>query len=385
MDFEFLLPVSNSVLSHNTFLHKQTLGKTLKVHTASAGLPDMNGVKIALFCVKESRYPSTRAHQKIDSSELRIQLYKLYTGNWDLPMADLGDIEEGATPEDTDYAVKTLVARLISSGIIPIVIGENQEITYATYRAFDGLSKMVNIVSVDSGLDFGFSEALISAESYMGKIIVEKPTNLFNFSNLGYQSYYNAQETIDLMEKLFFEAYRLGEVTSDITIAEPIMRNADIVSLDATSVKSSELGHPKDGYPNGFNSREICALARYAGISDRVSVFGIYEFGTSRQSYKLIAQMLWYFVEGCNFRTNEYPFEQKENYTRFIVPVDNEELNFYESNLSGRWWVEVPLLEDLNNKLKTHALLPCTHQDYLDACNQVIPQRWWKAQKKAMN
>jgi len=385
MDFEFLLPVSNSVLSHNSFLHKQTLGKTLKIHTINEGLPDIKDVQIALFCVKESRYPSVRAHQKIDTSELRIQFYKLYTGNWDSTVADLGDIEEGATIEDTEYAVKELVAYLVKARIVPVVIGENQDITYPTYRAFDTISKMVNLVSVDHSLDFGISEELISSQSYMGKIIVEQPTNLFNFSNLGYQSYYNAQETIDLIDKLFFEAWRLGEVTSDITVAEPVLRNADIVSMDVTSVKSSDLGHTEDACPNGFNSREICAISRYAGISDRVSVFGIYEFGKSKKSYELVAQMIWYFIEGYNFRTNEYPFERKDNYTKFIVPVDNETLNFYKSQISGRWWVEIPLLKDLNNKLKRHALLPCTHQDYLDACNQIIPQRWWKAHKKTMN
>lgn len=385
MDFEFLLPVSNSVLSHNSFLHKQTLGKTLKTHTVSEGFPDLNGVQIALFCVNESRYPSVRTHQKIDTSELRIQLYKLYTGNWDSTVADLGDIEEGDTIEDTEYAVKELVAHLVKSGIVPVVIGENQEITYATYRAFDAISKMVNLVSIDHSLDFDLSEELISSQSYMGKIIVEQPTNLFNFSNLGYQSYYNAQETIDLVDKLFFEAWRLGEITNDITVTEPVLRNADIVSMDVTSVKSSDLGYTEDAYPNGFNSREICAISRYAGISDRVSVFGVYELGKSKKSYQLIAQMIWYFIEGYNFRTNEYPIEQKDKYTKFIVPIDNEMLNFYKSQVSGRWWVEIPLLKDLNNKLKRHALLPCTHQDYLDACNQIIPQRWWKAHKKTMN
>ncbi|MCB0374712.1 MAG: formimidoylglutamase [Sinomicrobium sp.] len=385
MDFEFLLPVSNTVLSHSSFLHKQTLGKTLKIHTKNEGFPEMDDVRIALFCVNEFGYSSTKFHQQTDISGLRIQLYKLYAGNWNTVVADLGDIAKGATPEDTDYAVKTLVAYLVTTGIVPVVIGGSQEITYATYRAFDALSNMVNIVAIDSCFDFGFQEELISSQSYMGKIILEKPNNLFNFCNLGYQTYYNAQETIDLIDNLFFEAYRLGEITKDIAIAEPVLRDADIVSLDVTSVKSSDLGYTENVHPNGFNSREICAISRYAGISDRVSVFGIYEFEGSALSYQLIAQIIWYFIEGYNFRTNEYPFRKKNEYTRFMVPVDNETLNFYKSDISGRWWIEVPSITASNNKLERQALLPCTHQDYLDACNQVIPQRWWKAYRKAMN
>jgi hypothetical protein len=43
---------------------------------------------------------------------------------------------------------------------------------------------------------------------YLTKII-DEPNNLFNYCNIGYQTYYNSQEEIDLIEKLFFDAYRL--------------------------------------------------------------------------------------------------------------------------------------------------------------------------------
>jgi formiminoglutamase len=243
---------------------------------------------------------------------------------------------------------------------------------------------MVNIVSVDSEFDFGNSDELISSGSYMSKIIIEKPNNLFNFCNLGYQTYYNAQEEIDLMEKLFFDAYRLGSLINDITIAEPVMRDADLVSLDMTSLQCQELGSKEHMAPNGFNSREICAISRYAGISDRVSVFGIFEGTETHMSVKLIAQMIWYFIEGVNFRKNDYPDPKLKNYDKYLVPIDNDELHFYKSHISGRWWIEIPNIPNLNNKLKRHTLLPCTHQDYLDACNQVIPERWWKAYRKTM-
>ena len=35
-----------------------------------------------------------------------------------------------------------------------------------------------------------------------------------------------------------------------------------------------------------------------------------------------------------------------------------------------------------NNKLEDHSLLPCMHEDYIDATNGIIPERWFKAQKK---
>ncbi len=144
--------------------------------------------------------------------------------------------------EDTYFVVKEVVAELLEENIIPIIIGATQDITYPTYRAFDGIREMVNLVAVDSRFDFGADEELISSHSYMSKIITDKPNNLFNFSNLGYQSYFNAQEEIDLMERLFFDAYRLGEVTTDITLAEPLLRNAHIISIDARAIKAGEMG-----------------------------------------------------------------------------------------------------------------------------------------------
>jgi hypothetical protein len=219
----------------------------------------------------------------------------------------------------------------------------------------------------------------------MSKIITDKPNNLFNFSNIGYQSYFNAQEEIDLMDRLFFDAYRLGEITSDISLAEPVLRNAHLVSLDARAIKAGELGGSKNFSPNGFDGREICAIARYAGISDNVAVFGIYEIENNVQSFQLISQIIWYFIEGYNFRIKEFPSAKSDDFTKFNVPTETEQLVFYKSLLTERWWVEVPSISSSHNKINSPALLPCTEQDYLDACNQNIPERWFKAYKKGFN
>ncbi|WP_461532148.1 formimidoylglutamase [Sinomicrobium sp.] len=384
MDFEFLWPVSTAVVAHNQLLSAQTIGNRIGIHTEQGGLPDLEQVKLAIVGVDEIRNSVVLGTEASpDLSEIRMQLYRLYGGNWSNRMVDLGDISAGNTVEDTYFAVKTLVEYLIKKDIVPIVVGGSQDITYATYRAFDQLEQMVNLVSVDSRFDFGASGELISSESYMSRIIVEQPNNLFNFCNLGYQTYFNAQEEIDLMDKLFFDAYRLGELADDITLVEPVFRDADVVSLDMTSVRGADLGSAPGTCPNGFDGREICAIARYAGISDKVSVFGIYENRNTLPNAQLTAQILWYFIEGYNFRKKDYPFSGTGNYEKYIVPMDEDmELCFYKSDVSGRWWIEVPILGVPNNKLKRHTLLPCTQKDYLDACNEIIPERWWKACKK---
>lgn len=379
MVFDFLQPISTSVEEFVATLSNQTLGKKVVFHTQT-DFPVLDNVAIAIITVNEFR-GSEKDNDDFSFDNFRKQFYSLFPGNWNTSIVDLGSIEAGASKEDTYFVVKSLVAELIKKSIVPIVIGGSQDLTYPMYRAYDNLDQMVNIVSVDNQFDFS-KENKLDFQSYLSKIIVEEPNNLFNYSNLGYQTYFNSQEEIDLIEKLYFEAYRLGEVSNNISIAEPVFRDADLVSVDMHSVQSSYSGNFDTFNPNGFTGKEICALTRYAGISDKVTSFGIFNFNPNENEVVLTAQMLWYFIEGFYFRSNEYPFGTKESYLKYIVPIEDEELIFYKSNKTERWWIEIPFLTNVNNKLKRNTLLPCTHEDYLAACEQEIPERWWKAQRR---
>jgi hypothetical protein len=93
--------------------------------------------------------------------------------------------------------------------------------------------------------------------------------------------------------KSCFDSYRLGEI-NNITLAEPIFRDADVVSLDL-NIKSSDSGNFISFAPNGFNGKEICSLSRYAGISDKVSIFGIFNHNNSSQESVLIADNLVFY------------------------------------------------------------------------------------------
>ncbi|MBE9575244.1 formimidoylglutamase [Flavobacterium proteolyticum] len=379
MVFDFLQPISTSVEEYIATLSNQTLGKKVVFHTQT-DFPVLDNVAIAIITVNEFR-GSEKDNDDYSFDYFRKQFYSLFPGNWNTSIVDLGTIEAGASVEDTYFVVKSLVAELVKKRIIPVIIGGSQDLTYPMYRGYDNLDQMVNLVSVDNQFDFS-KENKLDSESYLSKIIVEEPNNLFNFSNLGFQTYFNSQEEIDLIEKLYFEAYRLGEVSNNIAVAEPVFRDADLVSVDMHSVQSSYSGNFDVFNPNGFTGKEICALTRYAGISDKVTSFGIFNFNPNRNEVVLTAQMLWYFIEGFCFRSNEYPFGTKENYIKYIVPIEDEELIFYKSNKTARWWIEIPFLTNVNNKLKRNTLLPCTHEDYLAACEQEIPERWWKAQRR---
>lgn len=385
MNFNFLSPVSDLVLAHNQLLSQQALGRKLRIHSGKYGLPDLEGVNIAILGVLENRNDINYIGDEFQLDEIRKSLYGLFPGSWNTTIADLGDINKGETVEDTYFALKTTITILVKKGIIPIIIGGTQDLTYANYRAYDSIIPMINIVNVDSRFDLGDSSQPIKNDSFVGKIILDQPYNLFNYASIGYQTYFNAQEEIDLMDKLYFESYRLGEISKDITLVEPVLRDANIVSIDLGAVKGAEVSLKQKMSPNGFDGKEICSIARYAGISNKVSSFGIYEYKPSKDdslSSMLMSQIIWYFIEGVNYRVKDDDFINENNYQKFITLVDSQELIFYKSNKTGRWWIEIPFLTEVNNKLKRHTLLPCMHQDYLEACNNKIPDRWFKAFQK---
>ena len=385
MNLEFLIPLENSFLEDTVVSSGNTLAHVVDMHTIENGFPVLESAKVAIFAVLEGR--AAVANEDTGSLEgvtaIRSYLYRMFPGNWSKRIVDLGNIPSGATVSDTHFAVKEVVAALVKRDIIPVIIGGGQDVTYANYRAYDCLEQLVNVVSVDAKFDLGTVDSPLHSNSYLSKIVMESPCNLFNFSNIGYQTYFNAQEEIDLLDNLHFDAIRLG-VSKNLKTLEPIMRDADIVSIDIGALRFSEAPANNNTSPNGFYGEEICTISRYAGISDKVTSFGVYEYNhlldNAGQTAHLIAQTIWYFIEGVNARSNDYPYCSRSSYLKYMVPVEGETLVFFKSPKSGRWWIEIHSLED--TKYKRNSLIPCTYQDYLDAADQNIPERWYKGIRK---
>ena len=384
MNYDLLSPISDRLVEDVKLSHFQTFGRNLKLHTSEI-IPNLDKIDIAIVGVLDYRNSEHHLDNESNINEIRRSLYALFPGNWTSNIADLGDVIIGQRVEDTYFAVSEIVSYLLKNNIIPLIIGGSQDITYAAYRAYDNVKPMVNIINIDKSFDLGDSSKPISNNNYVGKIVLEKPYNLFNYTVMGFQTYFNSQEEIDLMEKLYFEYFRLGDLNNDIKFVEPSMRDADLVTFDLSSVKSSEVSIKQKFSPNGFNGREICAISRYAGISNKVSSFGIYEYKSSivdDATTMLISQMIWYFIEGFNCRVKDDNFENPDEFNKYIVLVEEQELVFYKSLKTGRWWVETLFLSKPHTKKTKHTLLACMKSDYDNAVGGNIPERWYRAYKK---
>ena len=388
----YLKPINIPDYDIEGVMHEHRLGDVISAYENIGQFPDIDGAQMAIIGVNESRNSINNDACKNAPDEVRKYLYALYSSGAKTNIIDLGNIESGAEVNDTYFALKNIISELLQNKILPIVIGGSQDLTYANYLAYEKMGQIINITSVDSHFDLGNAEESFNSRSYLSKIILHQPNYLFNFTNLGYQTYFVDQAAINLMKNLFFDVYRLGEVRSNMNEVEPMVRNADLISFDLSAIRQSDAPGNGNASPNGFYGEEACQIARYAGLSDKLTSIGFYElnpeFDNNGQTAHLTAQMIWYFIEGFYQRKGDFPHKQKEKYIKYTVAieVDNEhELIFYKSKNSGRWWMQVPLDNPMSqSKYERHFMVPCSLADYQLASKGEIPDRWWQVYQKLM-
>lgn len=362
--------------------HEDQIGGFIKAHNTD--FPQIKPGSIALIYIPENR-GSDHLENSNFSTEFRNHFYQLYKAkNWKKDMFDLGDILPGKELKDTYFALSNVVAELIKSSVLPIIIGGSQDLVMGIYDGYAKLEQLVNICSVDYSLDLGETDKDLDSQSYLTPLMLKRPCYLFNHANIGLQIPYAKAKDLKLFEKLFFDICRLGEFNADFRKAEPHLRNADIINIDFQSIKASEV-FSHNSNPNGFYSEQICQIARYAGISDKVNCMGVFNyFDTNQISDKLLADLIWYFSDGFYSRWGDFPLGSKTAYKRFTVVLDegNYTIIFFKSNKSDRWWMEVPYPPKEGKKYERHHLVPCNKKDYDRAMENEMPDLWWKTYQK---
>ena len=318
--------------------------------------------------------------------EIRRAFYTLSAAFNGLTIADLGNVRR----EDISF-VAPLINELIQSGIVPVLIGSNTSGTLAQYNAYKMKKNAVSVAVIDEKINLIHPEA--------SEKISEKPTEktqwenlltdakLFNGSIIGLQMHYNDAAAIEFMDTKNFEIVRLGKAKSNPEESEPAIRDADMVSIHLSAIKFSDAPAQKTISPSGFTIEEACQLARYAGMSDKLTSFGIYGFQSKAEGMALTAEsaalLLWYFLEGFYNRKGDYPISAAFNQlTQYLVDVKTmqQRVSFWRSNKSGRWWMEMPVKS--KKKLERHRLVSCSYNDYLSACNDDISERLMSAYRK---
>ena len=380
-------PIALSLLEEIAPTNIGQWGNFIEAFSEENAFPSLEGKKLALIGIPEDRNAlfSQSANQAAD--EIRQSFYQLYPSKEYEKIVDLGNIKLGNKVTDTYFSLQEIIKTLLEYDVFPIFMGGSQDLTFAIYKAFEQMKKLVNLVAIDARLDLGTADEGISESNYLSNIVTQKPNYLFNFTNLAYQSYLNDFNIINLMKEFYFDVHRLGNVRANMKDYESHLRNADILSFDISSVRASDAPGQNFSSPNGLYGEEACQLAYYAGLSEKLSVAGFFNYNPSldiqSQTAQLIAQIIWHFVEGFTDRFNESPWQNDKKFKRYIVTLEYESIVFYQSKESSRWWIEVPVPPGRVERYGEQMLIPCTAKEYETTSRQgEIPDLYIKAMLK---
>lgn len=388
---DFFTPIDLKNISPKDGYYTSQLGMKIEHH--SVDFPDLENQKVdlAIIGVLEDRQAVGNPGCGLGPDYVREKLYRLNEGAYSTHIVDLGNIRPGAKVTDTYFALKTVVSELIKSDIIPIIIGGGQDLTFAQYTGYETLEQKVDLVVIDPRFDLDDDQHGDSTEtssfSYLNKIFLHEPNYLFNYSNLGYQTYYTNQDSLRVMEKLYFDVHRLGELSGKISAAEPVIRNATMISFDIGAVRSADAPANANASPNGLYGEEACQICRYAGFNDKLTSIGFYEFNpafdNNGQTAALVSQMIWYFLEGFYSRKRDFPLNPKSQYLIYKTSLKHEdhEVVFVKSKKSDRWWMQVPYPTGGSRNERFH-LVPCRYDDYQIAVSGEMPDLWWRTYQK---
>jgi len=360
-------------LPNNIAAHHLQIGKKIEILTEFRG--DWADADIIILGCGEQRGNSVNQAWSHAPDAIREELYKMYDWHPSIKVADLGNLLEGAHISDTRASLRMVLQEIYNAGKIAVILGGSQDLTLQQYDVFKKKEKTINAAVLDSLIDLEDTEN-IDDQNYLMEMLTGHPNFIRHFSHLGFQSYFVNPNMLETLDKLRFDCFRLGKIRENLEEMEPVLRHCDLLSVDMKVLRSGEAPFLKEGSPNGLFGDELCQLIRYAGMSSNLSSLGIYgyrpEDDINRQGAKLIAQMLWYFVDGFLIRKNESSLESRSEFLEFHVKLTEFETLFLKSKKTNRWWMQTP----------EHNFIPCTYLDYLAASRDEIPERWMREQER---
>ena len=381
---KYLSPIKPDELGYRPSEYAITLGSKVKAYVAGAALPEMPKSGLVIVGVGEDRGAELNAGCCAAPNEIRRMLYQLALPCKNAEVVDLGNIVEGQTTDDTYYAVAEVVAAVVANDSTLILLGGSQDLTYAAYKGYEMLNRIMNITTIDSRFDLEDNDE-ITSRTWLKNIVMQTPNYLFFHANVGYQTYFVGDNYIELMNDLNFDAYRLGDVQNNLDRAEALIRNADLLSVDIGAVRQSDAPANGAPSPHGFYGEELCQMMRYAGNSDKMRCLGIFEmnpmYDNHGQTAHMLAQALWYFIEGFYNRPHDNPLMYPENCKHYFVTREDMGIviHFFKGKQSDRWWVQVPCdNEALQEIYSNQLMLACTYSDYEQCMKGEIPSLWWR-------
>lgn len=346
----------------------------------SKKFPDWKKKDLALIGVKDERASKSNKGVANGPDQVRKALYALKKGNGNYRLADLGNLLNGIDAEDTCRMLKEVCETLLQNDVIPVILGATHHLCLGQYLAYESFGKLVNMVNIDAKINLDTQLTGDLSEQIVDIILKLKPNYLFNYNHLAYQSYLNSPATLEILETLYFDAYSVGKMRDDLNNIEPVVRDADLFVFDISAIKMNDAPGNANARVFGLTAEEACQLCWYAGLSEKLTTFGIYEynpdFDQRGQTAQVIATMIWYFTEGFYNRSLDRDFESNAYVKVIVSNLDNSpNIVFYKHKITQKWWMEVPYVSEITNH-QEKKIIACSLKDFETANSGEVPDRW---------
>jgi arginase family enzyme len=351
------------------------------INTENYHLKDIREFKVALLGVPDGRNSPDQGSSNAPDV-IRQQLYSLAKIPGKSKIIDLGNMKKGVTFSDTLAGLTDVLSTLMKENVFPVIIGGSSALVPAIDTSFTNLKTKYTLVSVDPRIDYSNAPDIPDSFNYLNRIIGSHKSTFSHYINIGYQTYLNDQQVLNRFIRRHSELVRIGDVRQAIYLTEPLFRDSDAAIFDISAVRQSDAPGTAVPSPNGFYGEEICLLSRYAGISDNLKIFGLFDVNPGLdirlQTTGLAAQIIWFFLEGFSQKQYETPELSNTNSGRFIkyhvrVTDLEDDLIFVKSSLTERWWIE------FSDENQANIYVACSHDDYLKANRNEVPDKWVKA------
>lgn len=283
--------------------------------------------------------------------------------------------------DNEDYNVQTLsdlLQQLLRNGNLPILFSNNQAYA-ATYSK--SLSEALPVSSLSIITPSANFANVDGSASVLGYVTQQAALQFSQISLLGTQEYFSSPIDAIKLEDYCLQKLRLGAMRSSMKLAEPYLRDSNLLVADMSALRHSDFKMSHAPSPNGLYAEEICQLLRYAGFSDSLHGLMVTGYNASESTpadTMLLAQMLWHFIEGYENRKQEIPGIVNFPVKEFYVELGDQNpvtLDFIQSIATERWWLFIP------KGIDGGFWISCDEEDYDKVKHHELPLRWIFAQK----
>lgn len=371
--YEFLEPIPLEHIKQDIAYKANQYATCIDTHTATH-TPNWQAADIILLSVHDQRGKGT-AQPSTCTYDIRHQLYQLYNWHPSIKLADIGNVITGNQLQDTYAATTAVLQECIAAGKRVVILGSSHDVTLAQYAAYSKQHTTIQATCIDATIDLSIDSPFRN-HNFLLEMLTTEPNYIQQYNHLAFQSYLVHPTMMDTLDKLRFDCTRLGKLKADLAEYEPAIRNSALVSFDVSAIQHAHM--PCNHLPNGLNGVEACQLAEYAGMSTALSTLGIYNYNQALDTHHIgaaqVALLVWYFVHGTHQLKQEQPITQAAYYNQYTTSFGDVAITFLQQKITNRWYMQLP-----NNKY-----IACSHNDYVLAQHNDIPERWLRAQERAL-